>query len=82
VPAYASTFFAAVAAIVLILVVVFFAFVLAIGGIVIVTGRGLSPATVAILAIVGVILFGKRLPEIGRSLGRTLTDFKYRNRRD
>src|SRR5947209_1424645 len=36
----------------------------------------LSPMTVAILALIGVILFGKRLPEVGRSLGKTITEFK------
>jgi sec-independent protein translocase protein TatA len=29
-----------------------------------------------VLAILGVILFGRRLPEIGRSLGKTIVEFK------
>ncbi len=29
-----------------------------------------------LILIVGVLLFGKRLPEIGRSLGKGLTEFK------
>lgn len=36
----------------------------------------LTPTTVAVLAILGVILFGRRLPEIGRSLGKTIVEFK------
>jgi sec-independent protein translocase protein TatA len=36
----------------------------------------LTPMTIAVLAIVGVILFGRRLPEIGKSLGKTIVEFK------
>src|SRR5208282_5350379 len=36
----------------------------------------LTPTTVAVLAILGVIIFGRRLPEIGRSLGKTIVEFK------
>jgi sec-independent protein translocase protein TatA len=35
-----------------------------------------SPVAIAVLAILGVILFGRRLPEIGRSLGKTIVEFK------
>jgi sec-independent protein translocase protein TatA len=36
----------------------------------------LSPSHIIIVLIVGVLLFGRRLPEIGRSLGKSLTEFK------
>jgi sec-independent protein translocase protein TatA len=35
-----------------------------------------SPTHIIIVLIVGVLLFGKRLPEIGRSLGKGLQEFK------
>jgi len=38
--------------------------------------EGLSPAHLLILLLVGVLFFGKRLPEIGRSLGKSLVEFK------
>ena len=28
------------------------------------------------LAVIGVVLFGRRLPDVGRSLGKTITEFK------
>ena len=31
---------------------------------------------IIVLVVLGVLLFGKRLPDIGRSLGKTLTEFK------
>lgn len=30
----------------------------------------------AILAVVGLLIFGKRLPEVGRSLGKGIVEFK------
>ncbi len=30
----------------------------------------------AILAIIGVLVFGKRLPEVGKNLGRSIVEFK------
>jgi sec-independent protein translocase protein TatA len=36
----------------------------------------LSPSHIIICLIVGVLLFGRRLPEIGRSLGKGLVEFK------
>jgi sec-independent protein translocase protein TatA len=40
-------------------------------------GEGLfAPSHIIIVLIVGVLLFGKRLPEIGRSLGKGLVEFK------
>lgn len=29
-----------------------------------------------VIAVIGVLLFGKRLPEIGRSLGKSIVEFK------
>ncbi len=37
---------------------------------------GVGPMEMAIIGIIAVLLFGKRLPEVGRSLGRGLTEFK------
>jgi sec-independent protein translocase protein TatA len=36
----------------------------------------LSPATIVVLAIIGVLIFGRWLPEIGRYLGKGLAEFK------
>lgn len=36
----------------------------------------LSPTHIIVVLVVGVLLFGKRLPEIGRSLGKGLVEFK------
>lgn len=36
----------------------------------------LGPMELIIILVVGVLLFGKKLPEIGRSLGRSLVEFK------
>ena len=35
-----------------------------------------GPMEMIIIGIVAVLLFGKRLPEVGRSLGRGLVEFK------
>jgi sec-independent protein translocase protein TatA len=37
---------------------------------------GLGPSEVIILGILGVLLFGKRLPEVGRQLGQGIIEFK------
>lgn len=37
---------------------------------------GLGPQEMIVLAIIGVVFFGKRLPEVGRSLGKALSEFK------
>jgi len=36
----------------------------------------LTGAQIIILLIIGVLLFGRRLPEIGRSLGKSIVEFK------
>ena len=35
-----------------------------------------DPWTYALVALVALLLFGKRLPEVGRSLGRGIAEFK------
>jgi len=35
-----------------------------------------GPMELVIIAAIGVLLFGKRLPEVGRSLGRSIIEFK------
>ncbi len=35
-----------------------------------------SPMDLIIVLIIAVLLFGKRLPEIGKSVGRTIVEFK------
>lgn len=37
---------------------------------------GIGPVEMIIVGIIAVLLFGKRLPEVGRSLGRGITEFK------
>jgi sec-independent protein translocase protein TatA len=37
---------------------------------------GLSPMEIAIILVLGLLLFGSRLPQVGRSLGRSLSEFK------
>jgi sec-independent protein translocase protein TatA len=37
---------------------------------------GLDPIHWVILAGIGILLFGKRLPEVGRSLGKGIIEFK------
>ncbi|MFP4143745.1 MAG: twin-arginine translocase TatA/TatE family subunit [Phycisphaeraceae bacterium] len=35
-----------------------------------------GPWELAVLAVVGVLIFGKRLPEVGRSIGQGIVEFK------
>ena len=37
---------------------------------------GLGPTEMMIVLVIAVLLFGKRLPEVGRSLGKGLVEFK------
>ncbi len=36
----------------------------------------IGPWEVAVIAVVGLLLFGRRLPEVGRSLGKGIVEFK------
>jgi sec-independent protein translocase protein TatA len=35
-----------------------------------------GPWELAIIAVIALLLFGKRLPEVGKSLGKGITEFK------
>lgn len=37
---------------------------------------GLGPMEVMVVVIIGVLLFGKKLPDMGRYLGKSITEFK------
>ena len=37
---------------------------------------GLGGGEIILLLVLGVLLFGRKLPDIGRSLGKTMTEFK------
>ncbi len=37
---------------------------------------GVGPPEMIVIAVIGVLLFGKRLPEVGKSLGKGLAEFK------
>jgi len=37
---------------------------------------GLSPGAIVVILIVGVLLFGRRLPEVGKMLGKGIVEFK------
>jgi sec-independent protein translocase protein TatA len=37
---------------------------------------GLGPQEIVVLLVLGVLFFGKRLPEVGRSLGKGIVEFK------
>ena len=36
----------------------------------------LNPIELIVVLVLGVLLFGRRLPEVGKSLGRTIVEFK------
>ncbi len=37
---------------------------------------GLGPMEIVVLVVLGVLLFGRKLPEIGKSMGKTIVEFK------
>jgi sec-independent protein translocase protein TatA len=37
---------------------------------------GLGPPEIAVIAVIGIILFGRKLPEVGRYLGKGIIEFK------
>ena len=37
---------------------------------------GLGPSELLLIGVVAVLIFGRRLPDVGRDLGRTFTEFK------
>ncbi len=37
---------------------------------------GLGPAELLVIAIIGLLLFGRKLPEVGRYLGKGIVEFK------
>ena len=37
---------------------------------------GLSPVSVVVLLLLGVLLFGRKLPEMGKHLGKSIVEFK------
>jgi sec-independent protein translocase protein TatA len=37
---------------------------------------GLGPQEILLLLILGIFLFGRKLPDLGRSLGKTIVEFK------
>ncbi len=37
---------------------------------------GLTPMELIVILVVGVLLFGKKLPDVGRSLGKGIVEFK------
>ncbi len=37
---------------------------------------GMGPTEMIIVGVIAVLLFGQRLPEVGRSLGKSLMEFK------
>lgn len=37
---------------------------------------GISPIQLTILLLIGLLLFGRRLPEVGRGLGKSIVEFR------
>jgi sec-independent protein translocase protein TatA len=36
----------------------------------------IGPMELVVIGLIGILLFGRRLPEIGKSLGKTIVEFK------
>lgn len=36
----------------------------------------IGPMEIAVIAVAGLLIFGNRLPEVGKSLGRSIVEFK------
>ena len=36
----------------------------------------LGPVEIGVILLIGILLFGKRLPEVGRGLGKSIVEFK------
>lgn len=37
---------------------------------------GLGPMEIAVIVVLGVLLFGRKLPDVGRYLGKSITEFR------
>ena len=37
---------------------------------------GLGPMEIAVVVVLGVLLFGRKLPDVGRYLGKSITEFR------
>lgn len=37
---------------------------------------GLGPMELAVIAVLGILLFGRKLPDMGRYLGKSITEFR------
>jgi sec-independent protein translocase protein TatA len=42
----------------------------------IILGFGIGPMEIAVIAVFGLLIFGNRLPDVGKSLGRSIVEFK------
>ncbi|MCI0380719.1 MAG: twin-arginine translocase TatA/TatE family subunit [Gemmataceae bacterium] len=37
---------------------------------------GLGPMEIAVIVVIGILLFGRKLPDMGRYLGKSITEFR------